>query len=156
MGCISSTSRTPTPSTSDIEFNPDLTLYQDACRTDPVLQSFDSTLQARTNRVISILAVDPSLSLHSLSVVIKTLLDTDVDVLKLILEYETVVWNHDELFSLVKDYLETSIQTLDFFKSIEDCLMHAKSSVSLLQTAIDQYHEDDANINCTNITITKH
>ncbi|GKA14327.1 UPF0496 protein-like protein [Tanacetum coccineum] len=114
MGCISSTSRTPTPSTSDIEFNPDLTLYQDACRTDPVLQSFDSTLQARTNRVISILAVVPSLSLHSLSVVIIY-------------------------------YLETSIQTLDFFKSIEDCLKHAKSSVSFLQTAINEYHEDDAN-----------
>ncbi|GJU61167.1 UPF0496 protein-like protein [Tanacetum coccineum] len=112
-----------------------------------MLQSFDSTLQSPTNRVISILAADHSLSLHSLSIVIKTSLDTDQDALKRILEYETDAWNHDELFSLVKDYLETSIQTLDFCKSIEDCLMHATSSVSFLQTAIDQYDEDANHLN---------
>lgn len=112
-----------------------------------MLQSFDSTLHAQTNSVTSILADEHSLSLHSLSIIIKASLDTDQDALKRILEYETDAWNHDELFSLVRDYLETSIQTLDFCKSIEDCLTHATSSVSFLQTAIAQYDEDANHLN---------
>ncbi|XP_071708384.1 UPF0496 protein At4g34320-like [Rutidosis leptorrhynchoides] len=147
MGCICSTKKPPSSSTPDLELNPDLTSYQSACRSDPTIQSFDSTIQARTNRVISTLSDEPSLSIQSLQVVIDTLLATDQDVLKLILEYETDVWTHDELFSLVKEYLEISLETLDFCKSVDDCLKNARSIVKFLQTTLDQYAEDANHLN---------
>ncbi|KVI09014.1 UPF0496 protein 1-like [Cynara cardunculus var. scolymus] len=154
MGCFFSTNSTnkPTssPSMSNSELNPDLTSYQEACRSDPELQSFDSTLQDRTTRVINTLAVGVevrSLSLDSLRQVTGSLLDMNQEVVKVILECKKDIWDNDQLFSLVEDYFEISSQTLDFCTSLENCLKNARSSLSFLQIAIKRYDADANHIN---------
>ncbi|CAH1437527.1 unnamed protein product [Lactuca virosa] len=160
MGCIFSTNSTnnrasaslsaSSSSMSNSEHNPDLDSYQDACRTDPELQSFDSTLQDRTSRVINTLADGVevrSLSLDSLREVTGSLLDMNQEVVKVILECKKDIWDNDQLFSLVEDYFEMSIQTLDFCTSLENCLKNARSTLSFLQIAINQYDSDTNHLN---------
>ncbi|KAI3747940.1 hypothetical protein L6452_10693 [Arctium lappa] len=156
MGCIFSTNSTnnpspsPSPSMSNSELNPDLTSYQHDCQSDPELQSFDSTLQDRTTRVINTLAAGVqvrSLSLDSLRQVTGSLLDMNQEVVKVILECKKDIWNNDQLFSLIEDFFEISLQTLDFCTSLENCLKNARSSLSFLQIAIKQYDSDANHIN---------
>lgn len=135
---------------SNSEHNPDLDSYQDACQADPELRSFDSTLQDRTSRVINTLADGVevrSLSLDSLREVTGSLLDMNQQVVKVILECKKDIWDNDQLFSLVEDYFEISIQTLDFCTSLENCLKDARSTLSFLHIAINQYDADTNHLN---------
>ncbi|KAD0968775.1 hypothetical protein R6Q59_008260 [Mikania micrantha] len=159
MGCFVSTNSRNNPtlsspssssSMSNAELNSDLTSYQDACQSDPELQSFDSTLQHRTTRVITNLAAGVevrSLSLESLRQVTGSLLDMNQEVVKVILECKKDIWENDQLFSLVEDFFEISLQTLDFCTSLENCLKNARSSLSFLQIAINQYDADANHLN---------
>ncbi|KAI3794063.1 hypothetical protein L1987_36688 [Smallanthus sonchifolius] len=145
----SSSSSSSSSSMSNAELSPDLTSYQDACQSDPDLQSFDSTLQDRTSRVITNLAVGVevrSLSLDSLRELTGSLLDMNQEVVKVILECKKDIWENDQLFSLVEDYFEISLQTLDFCTSLENCLKNARSNLSFLQIAINQYDADTNHI----------
>ncbi|XP_024978486.1 UPF0496 protein At4g34320-like [Cynara cardunculus var. scolymus] len=160
MGCVFSTdsgnngvhppagssSSSGTHSTSKLMLSPDLNSYQEACRSDPDLQSFDSTLQDRTTRVINSLAAGVevrSLSLDSLREVTGSLLDMNQEVVKVILECKKDIWKNDELFSLVEDFFDLSILTLDFCISLENCLKNARHSSSFLKIAINQFDGDN-------------
>ncbi|CAH1439603.1 unnamed protein product [Lactuca virosa] len=142
----SSSSSSGTPSISKLQLSPDLTSYQDACRSDPDLQSLDSSLQYRTSRVINSLATGVevrSLSLDSLREVTGSLLDMNQEVVNILIESKEDIWNNEELFSLVKDFFDLSILTLDFCTSLEDCLKNARYSLSFLQIAINQFDGDN-------------
>lgn len=124
-------------------FTPDLiTSYEAACELDPDLQSFDSSLQERTSRVISTLAVGVevrSLSLDSLREVTGCLLEMNQEVVKVILDCKQDIWNNQELFDLVKQYFENSLLTLDFCTALEKCLKRARERQVIVQVALQQF-----------------
>ncbi|KAK9067130.1 hypothetical protein SSX86_014455 [Deinandra increscens subsp. villosa] len=152
MGCVYSTdsvnhsSSSGTPSISKLHLSPDLQSYQNACQSDPEIQSFDSSLQYRTSRVINSLAAGVevrSLSLDSLREVTGGLLDMNQEVVNILIESKEDIWNNDELFLLVKDFFDLSLLTLDFCTSLEDCLKNARHSLSFLHIAISQFDGDN-------------
>ncbi|GFQ05502.1 upf0496 protein at4g34320 [Phtheirospermum japonicum] len=99
--------------------------YEAACRSDPDLQTFDSSLQLRTSRAISSIAVGlevRTLSLDSLSEVTECLLEMNQEVVKIILQNKKDIWKNQELSDLVDDYFENSLSTMDFCASLDACL----------------------------------
>jgi len=139
-----------TPETSSgINFNTDMATelrsYEAACKLDSDLQSFDTTVQARANQVIKTLAVGVevrSLSFESLKQVTECLLEMNQEVVKVILSSKKDIWKNQELFELVEEYLENSLQTLDFCTALEKCLKRARDSQLLIFAALQQFEEE--------------
>ncbi|KAG6725109.1 hypothetical protein I3842_02G015500 [Carya illinoinensis] len=128
------------------QFTPDLSSYEAACMLDPDLQSFDATLQERTGRVISSLASGVevrSLSFDSLREVTNSLLEMNQEVVKVILECKRDIWNNQELFSLVEDFFENSLKTLDFCGALENCLKRTRDNQLIIQVAVKNFEEVD-------------
>ncbi|XP_044490111.1 UPF0496 protein At4g34320-like [Mangifera indica] len=135
-----------TNETSSSQFTTELISYEAACRLDADLQSFDTTLQARTSRVINTLAVGVevrALSFDSLKVATESLLEMNQEVVKVILECKKDIWKSQELFELVEEYFESSLQTLDFCTALEKCLKHARDSQLLILVALQQFEEEN-------------
>lgn len=143
---------TPTPSrpttinlNPNLQFTNELNSYETACKLDEDIQSFDTSLQARTNQVINTLAAGVevhALSFDSLKQVTECLLDMNQEVVKVILECKKDIWKNQELFELVEDYFENSLQTLDFCTALEKCLKRARDSQLLILVALQQYEEE--------------
>lgn len=135
----------PHPFTMGSQYMADLTSYEDACQTDPDLQAFDHTLHERTARVFSTLAVGVevcSLSFDSLREVTSSLLEMNQEVVKVILECKKDVWNSQELFALVEEYFDSSLQTLDFCTALEKCLKRARDNQLIIQFAINHFDKE--------------
>ncbi|KAJ0959926.1 hypothetical protein J5N97_000303, partial [Dioscorea zingiberensis] len=112
-----------------------LSSYEAACKVDADLQSFDTNLQNRTNQVITTLAAGVevrALSFDSLK----------EEVVKVILECKKDIWKNQELFELVEEYFENSLQTLDFCTALEKCLKRARDSQLLILVALQQFEEE--------------
>ncbi|URD73636.1 hypothetical protein MUK42_09234 [Musa troglodytarum] len=125
----------------------ELSSYEAACRLDPDLQGFDSTLQRCTSRVISSLALGVevrSLSLDSLREITSCLLEMNQEVVKVILECKSDIWKTPELFGLVEDYFENSLHTLDFCAALEKCLKKARDGQLIIQVALQHFAEEEA------------
>ncbi|KAJ7944341.1 UPF0496 protein [Quillaja saponaria] len=140
-------SNVPPPSGmgANSQYTADLSSYEAACRHDPDLQTFDATILEHTNRVISSLATGVevrSLSFDSLREVTDSLLEMNQEVVKVILECKKDIWNNQDLFSLVEDYFEFSIQTLDFCTALDKCLRHTRDGQLLLQIALNYFKEE--------------
>ncbi|KAL0702806.1 hypothetical protein Bca4012_058928 [Brassica carinata] len=123
-----------------------LTSYETACSEDPKLESFDSALHERTNRVINKLASGveiKSLSFDSLREVTQCLLDMNQDVVKVILQDKEDIWNNQDLFGLVNMYFESTAMTMDFCSELESCLNRAKRSQVIIQFAVKQFEEEE-------------
>lgn len=136
------------PINANLPYMAELSSYEAACRLDPELQSFDTTLQSRTNRVINTLAVGVevrSLSFDSLKEVTGCLLEMNQEVVKIILDCKKDIWKNQELFDLVEEYFENSLQTLDFYTALEKCLKRARDSQLILHVALQQFEEEDSN-----------
>ncbi|KAJ1415277.1 hypothetical protein SESBI_18233 [Sesbania bispinosa] len=128
----------------------DLSSYEAACVEDPNLQSFDATIQERTNRVISSLANGievRSISIESLGEVTGSLLEMNQEVVKVILECKQDIWSKKdkELFSLVEDFFENSLQTLDFCNALEKCLKRAREKLVVVKSAMTYFEEEVQN-----------
>ncbi|KAK2979376.1 hypothetical protein RJ640_025749 [Escallonia rubra] len=54
------------------------------------------------------------------------------EVVKVILECKKDIWKNQELFELVEEYFENSLQTLDFCVALEKCLKRARDSQLLI------------------------
>ncbi|XAR57867.1 hypothetical protein NMG60_11026151 [Bertholletia excelsa] len=124
---------------------PDLSSYAAACQLDPDLQSFDSTVQERTSRVISSLAADAdvrSLSLDSLWQVTGCLAETNEDVVNVILQWKEDIWNNPELLDLVNSYFDTSLLTLEFCAALERSLKRARDSQLIIQIALQKFDDE--------------
>lgn len=127
------------------EFSADLSSYEAACGFDPTLQSFDALIQERTNRVIGTLATGfevRSLSFNSLKEVADCLLEMNQEVVKVILENKRDIWNNKDMFSLVEQYFENSIQTLDFCTALERCLKRTTGNQLILRAAVSRFQEE--------------
>ncbi|KAK3003334.1 hypothetical protein RJ639_019277 [Escallonia herrerae] len=153
MGCNFSkktqdSSELPPPSSesesgSGSHLIPDLTTYEAECRTDPDLRSFDSTVQQSTSRVINTLAVNfGSLTLDSLRIVSESLLETNQEVVTLILKSQEDIWKNKELLSLVEDYFESSLQTLDFCTALGRCLKRVRDTQLIIHLALKHFEEE--------------
>lgn len=124
----------------------ELSSYEAACRSDPELRTFDTTLHRRTSRAISTLAVGVevrSMSLDSLREVTGCLLDMNQEVVRVILDCKKDIWKSPELFDLVEDYFESSLQTLDFCTALDKCLKRARDSQLLLHVALQRFDEEE-------------
>lgn len=131
---------------SNIQFTTELHSYEAACKMDADLQSFDRSLHARTNHVISTLAAGvevKALSFDSLKEVTGCLLDMNQEVVKVILECKKDIWKNQELFELVEEYFENSLKTLDFCAALDKCLKRARDSQLLIIVALQQFEEED-------------
>lgn len=129
----------------DSQFTTDLASYEAACRQDPDLQSFDATIQERTTRVISTLATGVevrSLSLDSLREVTNSLLEMNQEVVKVILDCKQDIWNNKDLTSLVEDYFENSLKTLDFCTALENCLKRTRDKQLIIQLAVKHFEQE--------------
>ncbi|KAK4284621.1 hypothetical protein QN277_001426 [Acacia crassicarpa] len=128
-----------------MQYATELSSYEDVCKLDADLQSFDTTLHARTNHVINTLAVGVevrSLSFESLKQITECLLEMNQEVVKVILNCKKDIWKSPELFELVEEYFENSLQTLDFCAALEKCLQRARDSQLLIQVALQQFEEE--------------
>ncbi|WVZ11360.1 hypothetical protein V8G54_015890 [Vigna mungo] len=134
---------------SGINFNTDMATelrsYETAWKLDSDLQSFDATVQARANQVMNTLAVGVevrSLSFESLKQVTECLLEMNQEVVKVILDCKKDIWKNRELFELVEEYFDNSLQTLDFCTALEKCLKRARDSQLLILVALQQFEEE--------------
>ncbi|KAK4424157.1 hypothetical protein Salat_1609100 [Sesamum alatum] len=133
-------------SINNLHYTTELNYYEAACKLDVDLQSFDTTLQARTNDVINSLAAGvevKALSFDSLREVTECLLEMNQEVVKVILDCKKDIWKNQELFDLVEDYFENSLKTLDFCAALEKCLKRARDSQLLIHVALQQFEEED-------------
>ncbi|KAL1811909.1 hypothetical protein ACET3Z_021974 [Daucus carota] len=131
---------------NNLQFTTELHSYEAACRLDTDLQSFDTNVQAKTSHVINTLAVGVevrALSFDSLKEVTECLLEMNQEVVKVILECKKDIWKNQELFELVEDYFDTSLQTLDFCAALEKCLKRARDSQLLILVALQQFEEEN-------------
>ncbi|KAM1106174.1 hypothetical protein ACFX13_003117 [Malus domestica] len=122
-----------------------LTSYEAACKLDADLQSFDTNLHTRTNQVINTIAAGVevrALSFDSLKEVTGCLLEMNQEVVKVILECKKDIWKNQELFELVEEYFENSLQTLDFCTALDKCLKRARDSQLLILVALQQFEEE--------------
>ncbi|EEF43305.1 AT14A, putative [Ricinus communis] len=131
---------------NNLQYITELSSYEAACKLDEDLQSFDTSLQVRTNHVINTLAVGVevrSLSFDSLKEVTECLLEMNQEVVKVILECKKDIWKNQELFELVEEYFENSLQTLDFCTALEKCLKRARDSQLFILVALQQFEEEN-------------
>ncbi|KAF9678371.1 hypothetical protein SADUNF_Sadunf07G0028100 [Salix dunnii] len=135
-----------------------LSSYEDACKEDEKLQSFDATLHGRTDHVIKILADGVEIrslgslkevtnsvdirSLGSFKEVTNCLLEMNQDVVKVILESKEDIWDNPELFGLVQEYFKSSVKTMEFCTALGSCLKRAQNSQLIIQLAIKQFEEE--------------
>ncbi|KAK6136804.1 hypothetical protein DH2020_029452 [Rehmannia glutinosa] len=122
-----------------------LSSYEAACKLDADLQTFDTTLQARTNNVINALAAGVevrALSFDSLKEVTECLLEMNQEVVKVILDCKKDIWKNQELFELVEEYFENSLKTLDFCSALEKCLKSARDRQLLVHIALQHFEEE--------------
>jgi len=128
----------------------DLSSYEAACVDDPNLQSFDATIQERTNRVINSLSQGievRSISLESLGEGTGSLLDMNQEVVKVILDCMQHIWNKKDLdlFSMVEDFFENSLQTLEFCNALQKCLKRAREKFVAVKSAMTCFDEEVQN-----------
>ncbi|KAI3446073.1 hypothetical protein Pfo_002738 [Paulownia fortunei] len=131
---------------NNLQYATELNSYEAACKLDEDLQSFDTTLQVRTNNVINTLAAGVevrALSFESLREVTECLLEMNQEVVKVILDCKKDIWKNQELFELVEEYFENSLKTLDFCAALEKCLKSARDSQLLIHIALQQFEEED-------------
>ncbi|KAM1151896.1 hypothetical protein FF1_034560 [Malus domestica] len=140
------TSSSATNLHTNLQYTTDqLSSYEAACKLDADLQSFDTNLQTRTNHVISTITAGVevrALSLDSLKEVTGCLLEINQEVVKVILECKKDIWKNQELFELVDEYFENSLQTLDFCTALEKCLKRARDSQLLILVALQRFEEE--------------
>ncbi|KAG6525728.1 hypothetical protein ZIOFF_015695 [Zingiber officinale] len=99
----------------------ELMSYEEACRLDPELETFDSMVQEITD----------------------CLLEMNQEVGKVILDCNHDVWKNAELFDLVEDYFQNSLQTLNFCTTLEKCLTKARDNQLILQVALQRFAEEE-------------
>ncbi|XP_075488104.1 UPF0496 protein At4g34320-like [Primulina tabacum] len=130
---------------NNLQYSAELNSYEAAFKLDADLQSFDTTLQARTNNVITSLAAGVevrALSFDSLREVTECLSEMNQEVVKVILDCKKDVWKSRELFELVEEYFENSLKTLDFCSALEKCLKRARDSQLMIHVALQRFREE--------------
>lgn len=68
------------------------------------------------------------------------------EVVNVILQCKKDIWKDEELYDLVNDYFENSLQSLDFVTALEACLRRALHSQSIILLALQKFEEEHQNI----------
>lgn len=126
---------------SKMKYSMELKAYEEACRADPDVKNFDEAVKERTGKVIHSLAKGVqvrSLSLETLRETTTCLLEMDQEVVKVLLGCKEDIWKNHDLFELVEEYFENSLQTLDFCTVLENCLRKARDNQLIIQVALQQ------------------
>lgn len=110
--------------------------YEAACKADPDVKRFDDQLHTRTQQALSSLAegvetLGQGVSFKSLKDVTTSLLEVDNEVVHVILAYKEDVWANKELMDLVTEYLNTSLEALDFCGVLENCVQQTRDNLEL-------------------------
>lgn len=110
--------------------------YEAACKADPDVMRFDDKLHTRTQEALSSLAegverLGQGVSFKSLKDVTTSLLEVDNEVVHVILAYKEDVWANKELMDLVTEYLNTSLEALDFCGVLENCVQQTRDNLEL-------------------------
>lgn len=132
----------------DVASEAALSSYEAACQADPQLRSLDATLQERTSRAINSIAVGldfRALSLDSLREVTECLLEMNQEVVNVILQCKKDIWKDQDLYDLVNDYFENSLQSLDFCTALEACLKRALHTQSIILLSLQKFEEEHEN-----------
>jgi len=128
------------------QFTADMNCYEVACALDPDLQSFDATLQERTNRVIRSFAAEVnepgSISFDGIREIIQCLLEMHQDVANFNLSSKEDIWNNKELFSFVENYFANSLKTLDFCIALQNCLKRTRDKQLIIQLAVQHFEQE--------------
>lgn len=146
LGFIGASSITPRAQVSSLQISSDdLLAYQDACQNDQDVRRFDTELQARTARAMGAMVAEiqkpNSFSLELLKEVTSNMVETDQQVVAIILASKKDVWKNPELFSLVDDYYRTSLHTLEFCNNLERFLSNARTKQIILRAALQRLGE---------------
>jgi xanthosine utilization system XapX-like protein len=88
-----------------------------------------------------------SISLESLGEVTGSLLDMNQEVVKVILECKQDIWNKKDrdLFALVEDFFDNSLQTLEFCNALDKCLKRARGKLVAVKSAMTCFDEEIQN-----------
>ncbi|XP_073113905.1 UPF0496 protein 1-like [Elaeis guineensis] len=117
--------------------------YEEACRLDPKIQTFNLTLQRRTSRVLSSLAGDAaalrSLSFNSLREATDGLLAVNHDAFAVVLDLKDDISSNPDLLFFVKEFFKNSVETLKFFAALKQCLHRAHEAESIVNSAIQLF-----------------
>ncbi|GKU99104.1 hypothetical protein SLEP1_g11997 [Rubroshorea leprosula] len=102
---------------------------------------------ARTGRALDTQATGvevqtPAFPFRSVGELIGIHLEINPDVINFIIESEEDICNNEELSSLVKEYLEKSIQALEFCGALENCLKRARKNLQIIQLAVQNFEEE--------------
>ncbi|XP_052197560.1 UPF0496 protein 1-like [Diospyros lotus] len=131
------------------EINRDLSSYEAACRRDPDLRSFDSSLQQRTSRLITSLAdgVDGrSLSLDVLRNLLEfCLVEVNHEVVDFILQCKEDIWRNRELSDLVDDYFKNSFLNLELCAALDRSLKRSRDGLLVVKAALQSFEQDGSN-----------
>uniref|UniRef100_A0A7N0VKS7 Uncharacterized protein n=1 Tax=Kalanchoe fedtschenkoi TaxID=63787 RepID=A0A7N0VKS7_KALFE len=154
MGCYLTKSRSRMRSSAGLSlpYRAELSSYEAACKVDADLKSLETRVRARTSRAISNLAMGvevSSVSFESLTGVTECLMEMNQEVVSIILQCKKDIWGNRELFELVEEYFENSLQTLDFCSVLERCLKRAKDSHLLILAALNQFDKDVCSVGDT-------
>ncbi|KAG6766860.1 hypothetical protein POTOM_028036 [Populus tomentosa] len=131
-------------SNGDFGFAKDFSSYEDACKKDPRLRSFDAKVLERTKIVGNSLVTCNSdvRSLDLFKDVINFLFDLNRDVVTFVLESKEDIWNKPELFSLVEEYFDGSIKYMEFCNELQRCVSRARTSQMHIQAAVTHFEKD--------------
>ncbi|CAH8332745.1 unnamed protein product [Eruca vesicaria subsp. sativa] len=146
MNCIK-------PNTSPVlthmrsKYSSDLKYYTSACQQDSDLKTFDSSLHQRTVSVMKSLAEQgdksgESPSKVSLMEVYGFLLDLNGDVVRRIIDSKEDVSTNKELSSLVDVYFKITSKTLDFCKTVDNCVKRAEISQLIIRYAVKNFEAE--------------
>ncbi|XP_040384397.1 putative UPF0496 protein 5 [Oryza brachyantha] len=116
--------------------------YEAACSGDPELRTFDTELRRRASHAITAVASGVevrSMSLGSLREVTGCLVDMNQEVVRVLLDCKRDVWRSPDLFDLVEDYFEVSLDTLDFLAALDNSLHRARDSQLILHLALQRH-----------------
>lgn len=121
--------------------------YEEACRLDPKIQTFNLTLQRRTTQVLSSLAGDAdalrSPSLNSLREATDGLLAVNHDALAAVLDLKDDISSNPDLLFFVKEFFKNSVETLKFFAALKQCLRRAHEAESIIISAVQLFDEKE-------------
>ncbi|GAB2255312.1 hypothetical protein Droror1_Dr00009090 [Drosera rotundifolia] len=135
----------PPPTLADVS-SKDLTSYLSAVQFDQDLRLFDSTLHDRTSRIITSLADGAvntrSIPVSTLADATGSLIDSNREVVRIILRCKEDIWDNKDVLDLVNDYFDYSIQTLDFFAALDRCLKKAADRQLILRVALLHFEEE--------------
>lgn len=73
------------------------------------------------------------------------MLANNQEVVNIIFQSKKDIWKNPDLFDLVNDYFEISLQSLDFCAALETCLKRALHNQSILLLALQKFDEEYEN-----------